>query len=231
MDLSRFYFVSNSLYEFLSRKEIEFLKKFTLQKNYSKGSDIFNEGAYPKGVYILDKGKVKIYQKTYGGSQRIMNVHVQGEIFGYRPLLCDEKYPVTATALEGCKISLMPKKQFLTILKRSPSLSNALLRFLSYEFTVWVNTISILTQRTVKERLLLNLLILAEKYRKKEIWPVEITLSRADLAALIGTSNETLARMIRALKDEKYLSTRGRTIVLNGPAQIGKIRRSLSGIF
>jgi CRP-like cAMP-binding protein len=231
MDLSRFYFINNSIVEFLNKEEVSFLKPFIVQKLYSKGQNIYSEGAHPKGVFILDKGKIKIYQKTFEGLQQIMNIHVQGEIIGYRPLLCDEKYPVSATAIEDCKISFIPKKQFLIALSKSSLLSNLLLKFLSYEFTVWVNTISNLKHRTVKERLLLNLLILIEKYRGKKKWPVEITLSRADLAALIGTSNETLARLLKIIKDEKYISVRGRTIIIQGYSQEDKIRKSLNGLF
>ncbi|HTJ48719.1 MAG TPA: Crp/Fnr family transcriptional regulator [Cyclobacteriaceae bacterium] len=231
MDLSRFYFINNSIAELLNKEEVNFLKPFITQKLYSKGQNIYNEGAHPKGVFILDKGKIKIYQKTFEGLHQIMNIHVQGEIIGYRPLLCDEKYPVSATAIEDCKISFIPRKQFLIALSKSSSLSNLLLKFLSYEFTVWVNTISNLKHRTVKERLLLNLLILIEKYRGKKKWPVEITLSRADLAALIGTSNETLARLLKIIKDEKFISVRGRTIIIQGYSQEDKIRKSLSGLF
>ena len=156
-----------------------------------------------------------------------MNIHVEGELIGYRPLLCEKKYPVSAMAIEECKISYIPKKQFLLLLKESPTLANTLLQFLSNEFTVWVNTITSATQRTVKERLLLNLLILTEKYRTKKKWPVEISLSRADLAALIGTSGETLARLIKLLKTEKYIAVKGRTILINNQQQYDKIAGAL----
>ncbi|MBT1710682.1 Crp/Fnr family transcriptional regulator [Fulvivirgaceae bacterium PWU5] len=231
MDLSRFYFINNSIGELLSGDDIDFLKQSIVQKHYSKGDNIYSEGVYPKGVFILDKGKIKIYQETFEGTQQIMNIHVQGEIIGYRPLLCGDRYPVTATAMEECRISFIPKKQFLLALDKSSRLSNMLLKFLSNEFTVWVNTISNLKHRTVKERLFLNLLILTEKYRAKKKWPVEITLSRADLAALIGTSNETLARLLKILRDEKYISVRGRTIIIQGPAQEERIQKSLNGLF
>lgn len=231
MDLSHFYFTNNNLYELLPDEDLDLLKKFMMQKSYPKGKDIFVEGTYPKGVYILDKGKLKIYQKTFEGSQQILNIHVQGEIVGYRPLLCDEKYPVTATAIDDCKISFIPKKHFFTAIQKSSLFSNILLKYLSYEFTVWVNTISNLKQHTVKERLFLNLLILIEKYRTKKTWPVEITLSRADLAALIGTSNETLARLLKILRNEKLIATRGRTIIINSAAQQDKINKALRGLF
>jgi CRP-like cAMP-binding protein len=230
VDLSRFYFI-NSAADFLGEAGIGLLKEYVIEKHYSKGQHIYMEGAYPKGVFILDKGKIKIYQKTLEGLQQIMNIHVHGEIIGYRPLLCDEKYPVSATAIEECKVSFISKKQFLIALNKSSLLSNVLLKFLSYEFTVWVNTISNLKHRTVKERLFLNLLILIEKYRGKKKWPVEITLSRADLAALIGTSNETLARLLKILKDEKYISVRGRTIIIQSQLQGDRIRKFLDELF
>lgn len=231
MELSRFYFINNNIYELLNRDHIDLLKNFTTLKTFKKGADIFIEGAYPKGVYILEKGKLKIYQTTFEGAQQIMNIHVQGEIVGYRPVLCDEKYPVTATAIEDCTVAFIPKKNFLNALEKSTHLSNMLLRFLSFEFTVWVNTISNLKQRTVKERLMVNLLILIEKYRTKRKWPVHITLPRADLAALIGTSNETLARLLKVLKEEHYIEIKGRTITVNSGAQEDSIRKSLRGLF
>jgi len=231
MNLSRFYFINDSIVELLNSKEADSLKPYVVQKHYSKGQKIYSEGSYPKGIFILDNGKIKIFQETLEGSQQIMNIHVQGEIIGYRPLLCEERYPVSATAIEECSVSFIPKKQFLIALSKSSMLSNMLLKFLSYEFTVWVNTISNLKHRTVKERLFLNLLILIEKYRGKKKWPVEITLSRADLAALIGTSNETLARLLKVLKEEKYTSVRGRTIIIESQLQEDKIRKSLSVLF
>jgi CRP-like cAMP-binding protein len=227
MDISKFYFISKPIFGFLKEDEIEYLTTSIQRKIFRKGKDIFKEGTYPKGVFILDKGKVKIYQNTFEGSQQIITIHVDGEIFGYRPVLCDEKYPVSGTAIEDCKISFIPKKEFLELLIRSSTLSNILLRNLSYEFTVWVNMITNLGQRTVKERLLLNLLILTEKYRKKKRWPVEISLSRADLASLIGTSNETLARMLKILKRDNLIFYKGRTIMINTQAQFDEIQKTI----
>jgi CRP-like cAMP-binding protein len=230
MNLTQFYFISEPIYNFLDGKEITFLKSVIEERSYPKSVNIFMERTYPKGVYILNSGKVKLYQKTLAGTEQIMNIHVAGEIFGYRPILCDEKYPVSATTVEPCKVSFIPKKHFLRLLHESSAMSNALLRFLSHEFAVWVNAISILAQHSVRERLLLNLLILAEKYKTKKGWPIEITLSRADLAALIGASGETLARALTALKKEQLISSRGRALIINDPAQIDKITKSIAHI-
>lgn len=214
LPIDRYFFISKSIFEFLQKNEIDFLKKHSHQKVHKKNSDIFFEGSYPKGVYILEKGKVKIFQNTLEGNEHIITIHTDGEIFGYRPLLCDEKYPVSAKAIDDCKVTFIPKKYFLQVLRQSATLSNFLLGNLSYEFTVWVNTITNLAQRSVKERLLLNILILVEKYRNRKKWPVDITISRSDLAALTGTSHETLARMVKRIRQEKIVTVKGRTITV-----------------
>jgi CRP-like cAMP-binding protein len=227
MDLGPYYFISEPITECLKAREVELLLRHSVQRKYPRGSIIFEEHSFPRGVYIIQKGRVKIFQRTLTGTDQIMNINVEGELIGYRPLLSSERYPVSASALETCSIIFIPKKDFLAVLEKSSSLSNTLLRFLSREFTIWVNTVSILTRTTVKERLLLNILILSIKYREKSKWPIRILLSKADLACLIGTSNETLARMLKVLKEEKLVSSKGRTLEIAGPDQLKKIEKAV----
>jgi len=184
-------------------------------KRIKKGRDLFREGGYPKGLYILRRGKVKLYQQTQNGDERIIYIYTPGEMFGYRPLLCNERHPASAKTLEECGVYFLPAKYFISVLGKSAALSNLLLQNLSHEFTVWVNLIAAFGQKSAKERMALALLILREQYRKPgDKHYVEITLSRADLAALIGTTIETVARLISRFKAEKLIRVSGRKIIL-----------------
>ena len=228
MDLSSFYFNSTPVDEVLGEAERVQLYKNSAESKYTRGINIFEERTYPKGVYILKKGRVKLYQSTSSGTQQIIAIHGAGEIFGYRPILSNERYPVSATTLEPCTVVFIPRRDFQNALEKSTALSNLLLKYLSHEFTVWVNIVSILARTTVKERLLLNILLLAERYREPSKWPVKITLPKADLACLIGTSNETLARMLKLLKQEKLVVSRGSSMEINGPEQLKRIQKEVS---
>ena len=228
MDLSSFYFNSTPVDEVLGEAERVQLYKNSTESKYTRGINIFEERTYPKGVYILKKGRVKLYQSTSSGTQQIIAIHGAGEIFGYRPILSNERYPVSATTLEPCTVVFIPRRDFQNALEKSTALSNLLLKYLSHEFTVWVNIVSILARTTVKERLLLNILLLAERYREPSKWPVKITLPKADLACLIGTSNETLARMLKLLKQEKLVVSRGSSMEINGPEQLKRIQKEVS---
>ncbi|HEU5291551.1 MAG TPA: Crp/Fnr family transcriptional regulator, partial [Cyclobacteriaceae bacterium] len=123
--------------------------------------ELFREGALPNTVFILKKGKIKIFQTTENGNEQIVYIYEPGDIFGYRPLLCNERHPVTAKALEESLLIFIPRSRFQDLLERSPVLSRILLKNLSSEFSVWINYITTFAQYSVKERLALSLLILA----------------------------------------------------------------------
>ena len=118
-----------------------------------------------------------------------------------------------------------PKKCFLHALAESPVLSRRLLNNLSHEFTVWINKLTLFAQQPVKERVALSLLIINEKYKKEEksSQPVIINLSRDDLANYVGTTTETLVRILRHLKDEQIITASGRKITILKPKELEKI--------
>jgi CRP-like cAMP-binding protein len=223
IDISSYYFINSPL-EDLAEPQAALLLASGTEKKYNRGESIFKVNEFPKGIFIIRKGRVKIYQRVSSGADQIMNIHVAGEIIGYRPLLCNERYPVTASAVEACTLLFVPAKTFSSLLSQSSEFSNLLLRYLSHEFTVWVNTISLLAHKTVKERLLVNLLILLAKYQEPSRWPIKISLPKTDIANLIGTSNETLARVLQSLKKDNLIAPKGRAIQVNNLQQLRKIQ-------
>jgi CRP-like cAMP-binding protein len=180
-----------------------------------KGRELFREGTYPRAVFIIKRGKVKLVQRGQTGVETIVHIQGPGEILGYRPLLVGDKYPVSAETMEESAIYVIPAKHFLAALNQSAGLSNVLLRALSHEFTILVNKIGSFAQKSVKERTALSLLILREKYRNPQVkGDVEIALSRHDLAAFVGTTIETIARILRRLREERIIVTHGRKIII-----------------
>jgi CRP-like cAMP-binding protein len=214
-DISKFFFTKAQVLASLPPHEAKTFKEHLRLKRVKKGKELFKEGSYPRRVYIVRRGRVKLYQHNPDGSETIIYIYSSGEMFGYRPLLCGEKHPASAMTMEDCGIYTLPSKQFLALLKAGNSLSTVLLRNLSHEFTVLVNRIGAFDQRTVRERLALSLFILREKYRKKDDHGhVEITLSRTDLAAYVGTSVETLARILTRFREAGVIRTMGRKIII-----------------
>jgi CRP-like cAMP-binding protein len=212
-NISKYYFTTDNLFEGLLKDHLSMLKNSVKRLEKKKGKIIFKKGSYSNGVYVLRKGKVKIYRTNPDGKTQILYIYKKGEFFGYKPLLCNETHPVTAEVLEDAVISFIPKLRFLQVLKVSSQLSNKLLFNLSQEFSVWVNTTTLFAQQSVKERFALTLLILNEKFKSKNgSEPVELNLSREDIASYVGTAIETLVRIIKEFKEKSILEVKGRKI-------------------
>jgi CRP-like cAMP-binding protein len=220
--IEKYHFMTTSLLEELPAKEYKLLKEQMTRMEVKKNKVLFRQGYYSKGIYILVKGKVKIFQLSKDGQEQIAYIYSRGEIMGYRPLLCNETHPATAMTLEDCIITFIPQKYFIEVLDRSSTLSRQLLFSLAHEFSVWINTMSILAQQSVRERVALVLLILNEKYKKADEAAV-INLSRKNIANYAHTTVETLARVLRQFKDQKIIKTEGRKIILSRVKELEKI--------
>jgi len=209
-------FTRISLFEGISQNDQALIRKNAVMMEEKKGTLLFKEGFYPQGVYLIHKGVLKIYQVNKDGDNQIVDFYSAGDLAGFRPIISNEANPVTAETLEDSMVLYIPKKYFLEVLRRSPVLSNRLLSALSHEFTVWVNRVSIFTQQSIKENIALTLLILDEKYGRntKKGAPVVINLPRKDFANYVGTTVETLVRVLRIYKDEHIISTKGRSITI-----------------
>ncbi|MBB4807151.1 CRP-like cAMP-binding protein [Chryseobacterium defluvii] len=222
--ISKFIFNNQYLFEELSEYDKEMLQKVMQVKNYRKNEAIFTEGTIPNGIFYLKEGKVKKYKVDNDGREQIIYIYNAGEFFGYSAILSDYSYGDTAQVIESSVVAFIPKKDFLHILDQSVVFSRFLLKSLSHEFSVMANLMTILSQRTVRERAALSLLILHNKYKSNNtIENVYITLSRVDLANMVGTARETLARILHDFREEQLIAMEGRKIQLKDIDRLTRI--------
>jgi CRP-like cAMP-binding protein len=204
----------DQIFEGLTPDELQMLVGSGVTHRYKKREIIFREGGIPTGIFYVKTGRVKKYKPTVKGGEQIFYVCGEGELLGYHALLSEEYYPDSAATIEDSEITFIPKQTFLHVLRNSTVLSNALLKALGHEFSLFINSITILGTKTVRERLAFNLLILEGKFRipEKPEAPGEINMSRADLANMVGTAKETLVRILHEFKSDGVIETTGRVI-------------------
>lgn len=214
--IDKWVFKSSSILSDLPAEEMEMLFVNKTEKKYNKGEIIFWEGAFPFGIFYIVEGKAKKYKLDKSGKEQIIYVANTGELLGYHAILAGERYPDSAAALEDSLIAFIPGKDFQNVLQNSEILNRRLLKALSHEFTVLTNNLSLFSQKSVKERLALQLIVLREKYKKnfKSGMTVEIKMSQEDLANLVGTVRENIARIMAEFKDEGIISTKGSKITV-----------------
>lgn len=174
---------------------------------------IYNEGNYPKGLYILKKGIARMYVMNQLGEEQTIYMMTVNEMFGYRSVLCRDESPVFITAIEDCEIEMISRDVFMTQLNKSIELNTLFLEYFGSEFRVLCNKISFFALKPVEERVALSLLILNQKFRHDSSDRI-VRFSRKEIANYAGTIAETLSRQLKALLDIGAISIKGRTIML-----------------
>jgi CRP-like cAMP-binding protein len=209
-------FKSQSVFADLPEEDLRLLTAHQSEQVYHKGDVIFREGAYPSGIFYIKSGKAKKYKVAKDSGEQIIYVANTGELLGYHAILEGDRYPDSAAALEESRIAFIPREDFFEALRQSNVLSTRLLKTLSHEFAVLANSLTLFTQRTVRERLALQLVVLREKYKvsSQAGQPVEINMSREDLANLVGTTRENIVRILSEFKEAGILETQGRKIIV-----------------
>lgn len=215
--IDKWNFKSQSILDNLSDEDHALFLSHQSEQTYRKGEIVFREGALPTGIFYIKRGKVKKYKAAYGGGQQIVYVANAGELIGYHAALSEERFPDSAATLEESVIAFIPREAFLSVLEQSPIFNARLLKLLSHEFTVFVNNLTLFSQRSVKERCALQLIVLREKYKPDHIAgePVEINLSREDLANLVGARKENIVRILADFKGQGIVATKGRKIIVH----------------
>jgi CRP/FNR family transcriptional regulator, polysaccharide utilization system transcription regulator len=179
---------------------------------FKKGQIIFNEGNKPGGMYCINKGKIKLYQTGEEGKEQILRLAKEGDIVGYRSLISGEVYSATASVMEDATVCFIPKSTFFNFLQTNSELSSKMMQLLSHDLKDAENRVTALAQKPVRERMAEALLMLNEFYGSDSDGQINATVSREDIANIVGTATETTIRILSDFKSEKLIEPIGKKI-------------------
>lgn len=183
---------------------------------FNKGAIIFDDGETPNGVYFLNKGTAKLSKQGVYGKDQILRFIKEGDVIGYRALLCGEVFQAKAEAMTEIEATFLPSSLFLHLLEVVPQLTFVMLQKIAFELGESSNTVTFLAQKTVRERLAEILLLLEQKLGTDPEGFIKISLTREEIANIIGTATESAIRLISEFKQDKLIEVEGRNIkILN----------------
>lgn len=180
--------------------------------NFQKGDTIFEDGETPKGIFFLKSGTAKLSKHGVYGKEQILRFIKKGDLIGYRSLLCGEEFQAKAEAMTDVETTFLPSDIFLHLLEVDPKLSFVMLQKMSFELGESANTVTFLAQKTVRERLAEILLLLEQKLGTDPEGFIKISLTREEIANIIGTATESAIRLISEFKQDGLIGVEGRNI-------------------
>jgi CRP-like cAMP-binding protein len=191
----------------LPAEQLKDLKAISVDKIVHRGESIFMEGDEGDGFYVLIAGRIKIFKISPEGKEQILHIFGPGEPFGEVPVFAGERFPASAEAMEESRLFFFPRKAFVGLIDRNPSLALNMLAILSKRLRRFTHLIDDLSLKEVPGRLAAYLLYLSERDRGSRF--LKLTITKGQLASLLGTIPETLSRILKKMNTQGLIETEG----------------------
>ncbi len=215
---------SNSLLSCCKASELSHLSETKSCFAYKKGQLIFHEGGKPTGLFCINSGKIKIAKLGSDGKEQIVRLAKPGDVIGYRALMADSNYSASAVALEDAVICFIPRSQFLELISQNVDFASGLMKLISNALGEAEERMVQMAYKPVRERLAEALLLLQKTYKQSEGEDqFTISISREDLASIVGTAKETTIRLLSEFKEEGLIITKGSSITILDQEKLYKI--------
>lgn len=216
------------LFAGLSEVQYDGLVRISEERRYAKGETIFSEGWEARGFYCLLSGKVKVFKLSAEGKEHILQVFGPGEPFGEAAAFAGGRFPANAEALLDCQTLYFPRSAFVDLVARDPTLALNMLAVLSQRLHSFAATIEALSLKEVPARLAAYLLSVS--HRHGGVDEVKLDIAKHQLANLLGTTPETLSRVLGRMSQEgviEVISSRIKVIDRNRLEELAEAHRRL----
>jgi len=162
----------------------------------------------------VQNGIIKIYKTGIDGKEQIIRFAKEGDIIGFRSVLSKELACTTAKVIEDAILCFIPSENLFQLVKENPSFSMHLMQLTCRELGEANNFITDIAQKTVRERLAEILLILMDTFGLDNKKVLQISLTREELANMVGTATESVIRLLSEFKSDGLIDLHGRKISL-----------------
>jgi CRP/FNR family transcriptional regulator len=199
------------LFSALSVAELRQLMRQSAVRAYKRHEIVFMEGDPYAGLYLVLSGHVKVFKTNPEGKEQIIHLVGPREAFADVPLFTGGPYPATAQALEDTRLLFIPRQAFLDLLHGNAEICLRMLGAFAKRLRQLVNLVESLSLKEVTARLARYL---ADEAKKASHSTFDLPISKANLAAYLGTIPETLSRSLRDLEDNGIISVQGKQIII-----------------
>lgn len=196
-----------------------------ITNTYPKGSLLYLEGQMSNGVYVLCRGRVKLSICSRDGKSIILRIAEPGEVLGLNAAVNDTLLDSTAEVLESCQVNFVRKADFVRLLEKYGEACFNAVKQMSREYNAAHRQIrSLGLSHSVGDRLIKLLLGWCGPNGNGEAIRLRANFTHEELAEMIGSSRETVTRILKDLRDRELVSLKGAHMVIHDRE---KLRRAI----
>ena len=200
----------------LTETELGFLAQRAVPRQYAPGEVVFAEGQPCAGLYVVERGHIRIFKTSPGGREQVLTIDGPGSSVAEVPVFDGGNYPASGAAVDSALLLFVSKQDFQALCLAHPQVTLKVLRIVGARLRRLVEIIEELSFTTVRHRLASFLVRLARQEGKRTPAGIEILLpaSHQELAAQIGTVRELVSRNLSRFQTEGLLIVEGRNVIV-----------------
>ncbi len=181
------------------------------------GALLFVEGHTPRGVFVLCSGKVKLYTTSKEGKVLILKQAEAGDVLGLSAAISGTNYEMTAETAVPCQLDFIGRQDFMTLLQNESAVGVHAAMWLSREFQGAYRDIHDLVLSRSSSGKLARLLLSScapPAFLESEELHLRSAMTHEEMAQRIGSSRETVTRLLSDLKKKRLIRLDGANLVI-----------------
>lgn len=199
------------IFNHLQTEEMVEVAKNTRRLSLKKGELLHSAGDISDSLYIVHKGKIKVYRLTENGKEQLIRILKPGDFTGELALFSESIHDVYAEAMERTEICSIQRAHLQNLLMKYPNISLKILNEFSNRLNQAEHQMTSFATEEAETRIALYLLQLAEENGSSS---VQLPMSRKDLASFLGTTPETISRKLAKFEDEGWIRQKDQGIIV-----------------
>jgi CRP-like cAMP-binding protein len=214
---------SGSIFNHLTPEEVISLNYEKDFRHYLRGDILYQEGNRISGFFCINSGIIKVFKTGLDGKEQIIRFAKKGDIIAYRSVLSNELACTSAKVIEDCHVCFIPSEILISFIKSNSTFALEIIRLACHELNEANSFITDIAQKTVRERLAEILLLLVNDFGIDDQQFLNISLTREELANIVGTATESVIRLLSEFKSDKLVELNGRKIKILNKKGLEKI--------
>ena len=202
-----------SLLQGLTAPELTALARDAVWKTYAPGEFVFHQGDEARWFHVLHSGMLKLFRSTAEGRDQTVHLVEEGDPFCLCTLYGAKILPVSALTMSACQVVAFSVESMEEQLRRSSRVLLNIVRVLNTRLMHSYQMIEDLALRNIHQRVA-SFLLHAARVRGGDSLRVTLSVSRQEVAMILGTTPETISRALARLCQDGLIEARGREIVL-----------------
>lgn len=221
-DVRQFDLGPDSFFSGLAAGTLEDLNRIKHTSSYPEGAVVLMEGQAARGIYIVCQGRVKLMTTNADGKTLIVKIAHPGEVLGLQSVVTGHAYELTVETLQPSQLAYISSENFLRFLKTHGDACLRATQHLSHDCQSAYEVIrSIGLCHSVPGKLARLLLQWsAEGHVSNGTIRMKLALTHEELAQLIGSSRETVTRILGDLKRRGVLELHGATLLIRNQSAL-----------